>query len=122
MGIIAKELALDVASRSYEPQVVLHTPGVAHKLADHLSRRFAPRDASTTWAVPPPLEGLEETLVADEILHITGLWTLRSTPLALRATRRHQGVARRRRLLGLHLAPRSMHTRRRSWTPATCRG
>ena len=45
MGIVARELALDVATRVYEQQVANHTRGVAHKLADSLSRRYDPRYA-----------------------------------------------------------------------------
>ena len=37
IGTVARELALDVASRVYEPRVAKHTPGVAHKLEDSFS-------------------------------------------------------------------------------------
>ena len=41
-AIIAQELALDVASSSFEPDVCEHTPGVQNTLADDLSRIYEP--------------------------------------------------------------------------------
>ena len=40
-AIIARELAL-ICSRAAFPPSVLHTPGIAHKIADMLSRVHAP--------------------------------------------------------------------------------
>ena len=40
-GIVAREIALDLAEAAFLPDV-LHTPGVAHVLADLLSREHAP--------------------------------------------------------------------------------
>ena len=62
LGIVARELALDVATPVYQPQVAKHTPGVAHKLADSLSRRYDPRHAGA-WQIPPPLAAVPETVV-----------------------------------------------------------
>ena len=63
MGLIARELALDLAQSEYFPQVTSHLPGVANVTADVLSRQFDPnkqpyrvpflvRHLSPT--VPPP--------------------------------------------------------------------
>ena len=41
MGLIAREMALDVAEALYTPQIVSHTPGVTNVLADALSRLHA---------------------------------------------------------------------------------
>ena len=41
-GIVARELALDVAASEYAPNVAEHIPGVENILADALSRRFEP--------------------------------------------------------------------------------
>ena len=41
-GIIARELALDIACSEYRPQIAEHVPGVDNVIADALSRRFQP--------------------------------------------------------------------------------
>ena len=41
-GIVARELALDVAASEYAPHVAEHIPGVENILADALSRQFDP--------------------------------------------------------------------------------
>ena len=41
-GIVARELALDVAASEYAPHIAEHIPGVDNILADALSRRFEP--------------------------------------------------------------------------------
>ena len=48
-GIIAREVALDVAASCYAPALAEHVPGVANVVADALSRRFEP---GCTFAVP----------------------------------------------------------------------
>ena len=61
-GIIARELALDVARACYVPTVVEHVPGVANKTCDTLSRLHEPgKDAGLPQhlvevprARPPP--------------------------------------------------------------------
>ena len=47
LGIIARELALDVAASAYTPDEAVHIPGIANKAADVLSRLYAPG--------PPPI-------------------------------------------------------------------
>ena len=37
-GLIARELALDIAEALYEPQVCSHMPGISNVIADYLSR------------------------------------------------------------------------------------
>ena len=53
---IGKELAVLLASASFEPDVVQHTPGVQNQLADYLSRRYE----NQHWSVPEPLADAEE--------------------------------------------------------------
>ena len=45
IAIVARELALRFVELSFPPDA-LHTPGVAHVIADRLSRVFAPGGAS----------------------------------------------------------------------------
>ena len=45
IAIVARELALRLVELSFPPDA-LHTPGVAHVIADRLSRVFAPRSDS----------------------------------------------------------------------------
>jgi hypothetical protein len=47
LGLIARELALDVADAIYRPQVFVHIPGIANVLADALSREYGPRRKGT---------------------------------------------------------------------------
>ena len=42
LGVIARELSLDIADAIYDPQLVSHVPGVANLAADALSRLFQP--------------------------------------------------------------------------------
>ena len=42
LTLIAREVALDIGLSVYRPAVAAHAPGVSHKVADALSRRFAP--------------------------------------------------------------------------------
>ena len=42
LSLIARELALDIGRGVYRPDVCAHSPGVAHVVADALSRKFAP--------------------------------------------------------------------------------
>ena len=42
LGVIAREMALDVAGLSYAPDIVRHIPGIANVSADALSRRYEP--------------------------------------------------------------------------------
>ncbi len=52
LGIIARELALDICDSLYEPDLVSHIPGVANKAADSLSRKYQP---DTPFVIPPIL-------------------------------------------------------------------
>ena len=52
---IAQELALDIASGIYRPQITQHVPGLANKTADILSRMHAPNSESV---LPEHLGGL----------------------------------------------------------------
>ena len=52
MGLIAREVALDVAESAFQPDVrATHLPGVANTLADALSRRADPAKMAA-WTVP----------------------------------------------------------------------
>ena len=55
-GLIAREVALDVADGAYTPQVVEHVPGDANKIADILSRWIS----TTTPSLPQVLHGVPE--------------------------------------------------------------
>ena len=57
-GIIAREMALDIAAACYPPMVAQHVPGVANKTCDVLSRRFQP---GTEFKVPALLKDVPET-------------------------------------------------------------
>ena len=56
-GLVAKEIAPDIADAVYEPSAGEHVPGVANKAADVLSRRFEPKYAAT-WQVLEVLKGV----------------------------------------------------------------
>ena len=60
LGVIARELALDVAIALYAPTIVAHIPGVVNRTADSLSRRYAP--SKTTWEVPGYLRDTPELI------------------------------------------------------------
>ena len=53
LGIIAREMALDISHSSYSPDEAAHIPGLANVAADKLSRVFDPKSPST---LPPYLE------------------------------------------------------------------
>jgi hypothetical protein len=59
-GIIAREMALDVASSEYMPSIVEHIPGVENTVADELSRRFQP---GHDYAHPAALLGVDELVL-----------------------------------------------------------
>jgi hypothetical protein len=60
LAIVARELAIDVASGAYTPGVAVHTPGIANVVADLLSRQLMP---GKPFSLPPSLVGIPETLV-----------------------------------------------------------
>ena len=53
LGIVARELALDVCNSSQSPDDVVHIPGIANKTADALSRLYEPTSPPNT--IPPHL-------------------------------------------------------------------
>ena len=57
-GIVAREMALDVAEALYRPDVVEHVPGIANKVCDMLSRKHQPK---ATFSLPIALSGASET-------------------------------------------------------------
>ena len=60
-GIVAREMALDVAESLYRPDVVEHVPGIANKVCDMLSRKFQP---GAKFSMPSALKHANETVVA----------------------------------------------------------
>ena len=54
-GIIAREVALDVAESCYRPAIATHIAGIANKLADWLSRIHVPRLHAEFPKLPDPL-------------------------------------------------------------------
>ena len=59
-GIIAKEIALDIASAQYMPHVAEHIPGVHNIVPDALSRKYQPLQK---YIIPDILHGVEEILL-----------------------------------------------------------
>ena len=55
VGVIAREISLDVADAIYEPQVASHVPGISNIIADTLSRRYDPGKADN-WKLPSELD------------------------------------------------------------------
>ena len=62
LGIIARELALDIAHACYVPEVVEHIPGISNIPADSLSRKFDPEHASFT--IPAILANIEPDVIS----------------------------------------------------------
>jgi hypothetical protein len=59
-GIVARELALDIACSEYKPQIGEHIPGVDNVIADALSRKLQP---GVVFNLPPCLRTVEEMVV-----------------------------------------------------------
>ena len=59
LGLIARELALDIASSALNPDEAVHIPGLANKAADQLSRLCEP---SSSGALPSYLIPHQEHL------------------------------------------------------------
>jgi hypothetical protein len=57
-AMIARELALDLADGTYYPDLITHSPGIALKTVDALSRKHMP--AEEAWVTPPSLQQAEE--------------------------------------------------------------
>ena len=65
IAIVARELSLRLAELSFPPDAV-HTPGVAHVLADRLSRIFAPNGSGLVdKTIHPALANAELTMVPE---------------------------------------------------------
>ena len=63
--ILGRELALDLGDGAFSPDWTIHVPGVAHDVADALSRKTQPGKAYT---LPPVLEGAKEVSPAQRRL------------------------------------------------------
>ena len=59
-GIIAREIALDIAAAHYVPHVAEHVPGLHNVIPDALSRKFQP---GQTFVVPRVLQLVPETVL-----------------------------------------------------------
>ena len=59
-GIIAKELALDIAQAQYQPHIAEHVPGEHNIVPDVLSRKYMPH---AKFVVPEILRNVEELLL-----------------------------------------------------------
>ena len=66
LNYIAKELALDLCEASFRPDVCVHTPGVASKIADAISRKFEPGNC---FSIPSCLVSVPycNVLVRDDV-------------------------------------------------------
>ena len=62
LGVVARELALDISDAVYEPQVASHVPGVANVAADRLSRKFHP---DVSFQLPAVLANSTEVFPAE---------------------------------------------------------
>jgi hypothetical protein len=60
VGVVARELALTLAASVVRPRVIEHTPGVANKLADTLSRRYQP---GVPWRLPAVIAHIPECIL-----------------------------------------------------------
>ena len=59
-GIIAREMALDIAAACYPPIVAQHVPGVANNTCDILSRKYQP---GAEFKIPALLMDVTETIL-----------------------------------------------------------
>ena len=59
-GIIAREMALDIALSCYSPHVAEHVPGTSNVLCDVLSRKYQP---CVEYSVPAALSNVQETVL-----------------------------------------------------------
>ena len=80
LGLVARELALDLGDCEYFPQLVSHISGVANTLADVLSRRFDP--TKQPWSVPVQLRSIPEASVPERT---TKWWRVHSRELTFSA-------------------------------------
>ena len=61
VGVVAREVALTLSAACVRPCVIAHTPCVANKLADALSRRFQP---GAVWQRPDAVAHIPECMLA----------------------------------------------------------
>ena len=61
-GIVAREIALDIAHSEYKPTVAQHIPGVDNVIADALSRKYAP---GFDFELPSCLRPAQELLLPE---------------------------------------------------------
>ena len=59
-GIVAREIALDIAHAVYTPHIAEHIPGDENVIADALSRKFAP---GFEYVLPQCLVGVPELIL-----------------------------------------------------------
>ena len=74
-GIVARELALDIASSAFAPTLAEHVPGIANDVCDILSRRFEPGKA---FVIPRCLAQVPELVL--ETRGLDYFRTLRDPP------------------------------------------
>ena len=60
LTMMAREIALDIGCGTYRPAICAHSLGVAHKVADALSRKYAP---GFKYSLPQCLSEVRETLI-----------------------------------------------------------
>ena len=58
-GIVAREIALDIAHAVYTPHVAEHVPGEENVIADALSRKYAP---GFDFQLPERMAAVQETM------------------------------------------------------------
>jgi hypothetical protein len=64
LGLISREIALDIAEAAYSPDVSEHLPGIANLTADALSRKHEP---GVCWSLPAALHRIPEAIVPDRV-------------------------------------------------------
>ena len=61
LGIIAREIALDLAESPFPPDIrASHLPGITNVVANVLSRRYSPSTSSQPWTPPQCLRRSKE--------------------------------------------------------------
>ena len=60
VGVVAREIALTLAASVVRPRIIEHTPGIANKLADALSRRHQP---GVKWQLPAVISHIPECIL-----------------------------------------------------------
>ena len=65
LGVIAREVAIDLSCASYAPDFTEHLPGVTNVTADALSRRFQP---GKSYPTPPLLADAAEMQPPERVI------------------------------------------------------